>query len=271
MLWNESAGIGRGRSDAYPILGSTIKEGRGWVPTPSGGGQVGRSACCGHLVCRSLMRWAGTGAGSCTAHSWLSTSCTLAPTFTFGKHQCPLQPGASWTFKRVVCRTCTAISSQLGKEGACWAPGTGADFCWGPTPCPWHCCSCVLPAAMAPAKGTLVHGRDGLVRQVVPAGCCMVAKGLSRASGWAMWQEREGMGPWSSHGGLWSWEKGCFCLEINFPTTHQGRYWIRWCSYQLCTAPKYLLKCLSKQTAIKNLCWWLISVLNYCFAQMSMH
>lgn len=40
--------------------------------------------------------------------------------------------------------------------------------------------------------------------------------------------------------------KGCFGLEINLLATHQGRYWIRWCSYKFCTAPKYLLKYVSK-------------------------
>lgn len=57
---------------------------------------------------------------------------------------------------------------------------------------------------MAPAKGTLVCGGDGVVGQ---AGCSVVAKGLGRVSGWAMWQEREGLEPWSLHGSLWRGEK----------------------------------------------------------------
>lgn len=112
--------------------------------------------------------WAGTQAGPCTAHSWVSTSCTSALVFTFRKQWCPFQPGASWALKRVVCRMRTALSSQLGGEGACWARGTGAGLCWWLTPCPWHCSCCVLPGAVALAKGSLVHGGDGLVGQALP-------------------------------------------------------------------------------------------------------
>lgn len=52
-----------------PAWGEHDQGGQGPGPPILGrGGKWGGMPACGHDICRSLMRWAGTGAGPGTAH-----------------------------------------------------------------------------------------------------------------------------------------------------------------------------------------------------------
>lgn len=86
--------------ETTPALSWGIQLGRAGTESPDSGegGQARRSSCCGHLVCQSLMRWAGTCAGmqaaSCTVHSCMRTSCASMLAFTFRKT--PMSSSAWW-------------------------------------------------------------------------------------------------------------------------------------------------------------------------------
>lgn len=194
-----------------------------------------RDACCTRLICWSLIRLGQSFMGQHCLH--LGTSETLLVHL----QKTAMSPSA-WGqlgFEEV-CWTHTAWFSLLGGEGGCWASDAGIGLCWRPA-----CCPGTTPVEFC----QLLWHRTRVPWSVVVKGW-WGRQCLQCVLWWPValvrWWEREGMGCWT-----------------------------RWCSYKLCAvkhlASKYLLKCVSTWTAIKNLCWWLISVLNYCFIQMNMH
>lgn len=130
MLWNESAGAGWSRSSAHPSLGRAVPV----CSHPGKGRQVGRSVCCGYLLCCSFMRsWHKLGhklgPASLTCGSALPASqCLHSP--SDNKQQCP----------------------------GTGAPGTTPVVSWELL---WH-------------QHYLVHGGDGIVGQGLPTVCSVV-------------------------------------------------------------------------------------------------